>query len=80
MLALYRPREAFAALLRKDARRFQQAVARTGAPPTATEPVQALALRFEAELDLPLAAAEARCRAAARRIVLTAPRVLRVRR
>jgi tetratricopeptide (TPR) repeat protein/mono/diheme cytochrome c family protein len=57
--AIYPPRERFLALLRGDARRFQQAVARTGAPLTATEPIAALALRFEAELDLALAAAEA---------------------
>jgi tetratricopeptide (TPR) repeat protein/mono/diheme cytochrome c family protein len=59
VLALYPPRDAFNELLRADARRFQEAVGRTGAPLTATEPVAALALRFEAELDLPLAAAEA---------------------
>lgn len=57
--ALYPPREKMAALIRKDARRFQDAVAQTAAPLSATEPVAALALRFEAELDLPLAAAEA---------------------
>ena len=45
--------------MRDDARRFQEAVALTGAPLTATEPVVALALRFEAEMDLTLAAAEA---------------------
>jgi tetratricopeptide (TPR) repeat protein len=57
--ALYPPREKFTELLRADAERFQEAVARTGAPLSATEPVAALAARFEAELDLPLAAAEA---------------------
>jgi tetratricopeptide (TPR) repeat protein len=57
--ALYPPREKFQQLLQADMRRFQEAVARTGAPLSATEPVAALALRFEAELDLPLAAAEA---------------------
>ncbi|HMF13379.1 MAG TPA: c-type cytochrome domain-containing protein, partial [Gemmataceae bacterium] len=57
--ALYPPRPEFAELLEKDARRFQNAVARTGAPLSATEPIAALAQRFEAELDLPLAAAEA---------------------
>jgi tetratricopeptide (TPR) repeat protein len=59
VLALYPPREKFTELLRGDARRFQEAVTATGAPLTATEPVAALAQRFEAELDLPLAAAEA---------------------
>jgi tetratricopeptide (TPR) repeat protein/mono/diheme cytochrome c family protein len=57
--ALYPPRSDFAELLKKDAQRFQEAVTRTGAPLSATEPIAALALRFEAELDLPLAAAEA---------------------
>jgi tetratricopeptide (TPR) repeat protein len=56
--ALYPPRPEFAELLKRDARRFQEAVAATGAPLSATEPIAALALRFEAELDLPLAAAE----------------------
>jgi tetratricopeptide (TPR) repeat protein len=57
--ALYPPRTDFAKLLKKDAQRFQDAVGRTGAPLSATEPIAALALRFEAEMDLPLVAAEA---------------------
>jgi tetratricopeptide (TPR) repeat protein len=57
--ALYPPRKDFAELLTKDAQRFQDAVSRTGAPLSATEPIAALALRFEAEMDLPLVAAEA---------------------
>jgi tetratricopeptide (TPR) repeat protein/mono/diheme cytochrome c family protein len=59
ILALYPPRERLAALLEKDARRFQDAVARTGAPLSASEPVVALALHFEAEMSLRLVAAEA---------------------
>jgi tetratricopeptide (TPR) repeat protein len=59
ILALYPPADRFAELVQKDAKRFQEAVALTGAPLTATEPVAALALRFEAEMDLPLVAAEA---------------------
>jgi tetratricopeptide (TPR) repeat protein len=59
VLALYPPRDRFTALLREDSRRFQEAVAKTGAPLSASEPVVALTLRFEAELDLALAAAEA---------------------
>jgi Tfp pilus assembly protein PilF len=59
ILALYPPREQFAALVQEDTRRFQQAVARTGAPLSASEPVVALALHFEAEMSLPLVAAEA---------------------
>jgi tetratricopeptide (TPR) repeat protein len=59
--ALYPPRERFAALIRQDAQRFQKAVEKTGAPLSATEPVVALALRFEAEMDLALTAAEVSC-------------------
>ncbi len=57
--ALYALPADFAALVRKDAKRFQDAVALTGAPLTTTEPIVALALRFESELDLSLVAAEA---------------------
>ncbi len=57
--ALYVKHDEFNALVRKDARRFQEAVAKTGAPLSVTEPIVALALRFEAEMDLPLVAAEA---------------------
>jgi WD40 repeat protein/mono/diheme cytochrome c family protein len=59
ILALYQPREKFAALLREDAERFAEAVKKSGAHLSQTEPVAALALLFERELDLPLAAAEA---------------------
>jgi tetratricopeptide (TPR) repeat protein len=59
ILALYPAREKMTELMAADARRFQEAVARTGAPLTITEPIAALASRFESELDLPLAAAEA---------------------
>jgi tetratricopeptide (TPR) repeat protein len=59
--ALCPPRERFTALVRQDATRFQEAVQKTGAPLSATEPIVALALRFEAEMDLALAAAEAGC-------------------
>ena len=58
LLALYPPADKMTALMRADAKRFQEAVARTGAPLSATEPIAALAARFEAELDLPLVAAE----------------------
>jgi tetratricopeptide (TPR) repeat protein len=57
--AIYPPADTLATLMRLDARRFQQAVAQTGAPLSRTEPVAALAARFEAEVDLNLAAAEA---------------------
>jgi tetratricopeptide (TPR) repeat protein len=56
--ALYPPEAEFRALLHKDADRFQRAVAATGTRLGQTEPVVALAGRFEAELDLTAAAAE----------------------
>jgi tetratricopeptide (TPR) repeat protein len=56
--ALYPPREAMAALMRRDGDRFRAAVEATGASLSVTEPVAALAQRFEAELDVRLAAAE----------------------
>ncbi|MBI3408552.1 MAG: tetratricopeptide repeat protein [Planctomycetes bacterium] len=59
ILALYPPPERLTAVMRADAKRFQDAVAQTGAPLSATEPIAALAARFETELDLPLVAAEA---------------------
>jgi tetratricopeptide (TPR) repeat protein/mono/diheme cytochrome c family protein len=59
ILALYPPKETMTALMRADAKRFQEAVAKTGAPLSATEPIAALAQRFESEMDLSLAAAEA---------------------
>ena len=39
VLALYPPRDRFLALIRQDRRRFQEAVQKTGAPLSATEPV-----------------------------------------
>jgi tetratricopeptide (TPR) repeat protein len=57
--ALYPPADEMTALIRKDAKRFQDAVAKTGAPLTVTEPIAALAMRFEAEMDASLVAAEA---------------------
>jgi tetratricopeptide (TPR) repeat protein/mono/diheme cytochrome c family protein len=59
ILAVYPPREKFAALVQEDSRRFKDAVAQTGAPLSASEPVVAVALHFEAEMALPLVAAEA---------------------
>jgi serine/threonine protein kinase/formylglycine-generating enzyme required for sulfatase activity len=57
--ALYPPRDKFAELLNEDAQQFARAVEKTGARLSATEPVAALAARYEWELDLSLAAAEA---------------------
>jgi mono/diheme cytochrome c family protein/sugar lactone lactonase YvrE len=59
ILALYLPREKFTALLRDDAERFRKAVEKTGAHLGTTEPIVSLAQRFEAEVDLALASAEA---------------------
>jgi tetratricopeptide (TPR) repeat protein len=56
--ALYPPETEFKALLQKDVDRFQNAAEATGVRLGDTEPVAALAGRFEAELDLTLAAAE----------------------
>lgn len=56
--AVYPPRDAFRALLKADAERFRAAVAATGAPLSRTEPVAALARKFDEELDLPMIAAE----------------------
>jgi tetratricopeptide (TPR) repeat protein len=55
---LYPPEADFRALLKEDAERFRKAVEATGAKVGETEPVAALAERFEAELDLTHAAAE----------------------
>jgi YD repeat-containing protein len=59
ILALYPSRGKFAALIESDAKRFKNAVAKTGAPLSASEPVVALALHFESEMGLPFVAAEA---------------------
>jgi tetratricopeptide (TPR) repeat protein len=59
ILALYPPEKDFKSLLQKDAERFRRAVEATGVKLGATEPVAALVGRFEAELDLVTAAAEA---------------------
>ncbi len=57
--ALYPPEADFKALLKTDAERFRKAVEATGGKLGGTEPVAALSERFEAELDLTSAAAEA---------------------
>ena len=58
ILALYPAKDRLAALITDDAARFQKAVEESGGKAGTTEPIVALTLRFEAELDLPLAAAE----------------------
>jgi formylglycine-generating enzyme required for sulfatase activity len=60
VLDLYPPREVFQRLFEADAGRFARAVkGATGAPPGGTDPIVALASRYEWELDRDLAAAEA---------------------
>src|SRR5262249_35817337 len=56
--ALYPPASALAGLFARDNERYVQAVARTGARLTTTEPIAALVLQYEKELDLTTAAAE----------------------
>jgi formylglycine-generating enzyme required for sulfatase activity/mono/diheme cytochrome c family protein len=55
---LYPPKEKFAGLMQEDAERFKAAVEKTGGRVTTTDPVVALASRFEIEMDLGQAAAE----------------------
>jgi formylglycine-generating enzyme required for sulfatase activity/mono/diheme cytochrome c family protein len=57
--ALYPTKEKFDALLKDDADRFAAAVEKTQAARTKSEPIVSLSLRFQADLDAPLAAAEA---------------------
>jgi formylglycine-generating enzyme required for sulfatase activity/mono/diheme cytochrome c family protein len=59
VLALHPTAETLAGFFRKDRARFAAAVTETGAAPTETEPVAALALRYDEDLDVNLAAAEA---------------------
>lgn len=56
--ALYPPPEAFQALVQQDRKRYAAAVEQTGVPPGKTDPIVALAARYEWDLDLALAAAE----------------------
>ncbi len=59
ILALYPAKDKLAAALKVDRERFLKALKETGCKEGATEPNVALTLRFEAELDLAMAAAEA---------------------
>jgi WD40 repeat protein/mono/diheme cytochrome c family protein len=58
ILKLYPEQTELARLLEEDRQRFRTAVEKTGAQFGGTEPVVALALRFESELDLRVASAE----------------------
>lgn len=56
--AMYLPKDRFQDLVKEDSGRFRKAVEQTGGQVGTTEPIVSLALLFESELDLPLAAAE----------------------
>ncbi len=58
ILALYVAKDRFQTLVKEDSDRFKKAVELTGGRVGTTEPIVALALLFESELDLPLAASE----------------------
>jgi serine/threonine protein kinase/succinate dehydrogenase flavin-adding protein (antitoxin of CptAB toxin-antitoxin module) len=58
ILVLYPGKKKLAEWFRQDAERFAAAVKKTGAQLSRTEPIVALSVRFEQELDLKLAAAE----------------------
>jgi WD40 repeat protein len=57
--ALYAPQKKMRALMDEDAERFRKALEKTGNKVTAAEPVMAITLRYEADVDLPTVAAEA---------------------
>lgn len=59
LLTIHPTPDEWEALIREDNARFAAAVEATGAPLGRTEPVHALAQRFEQDLDLTVAAAEA---------------------
>ncbi len=56
--ALYPPAKKMRALMDEDAQRFRKALEKTGNKVSAFEPVMALTLRYEGDVDLPTAAAE----------------------
>ena len=58
ILALYPARERMQRIMADDAAHFKEAVEKTGCKAGTTEPIAALALRFEAEIDLNQVAAE----------------------
>lgn len=58
-LALYPPKEKSLAQMDEDAKKFVSALEQTGSKSTRTEPVMAMTLRYEGDIDGPTAAAEA---------------------
>jgi mono/diheme cytochrome c family protein len=61
--ALYPPPKRLRALMEADTRRYLAALAATGVPPDANDPVSAVTLRYESVLDLALAGGELGVRA-----------------
>lgn len=59
IIALYPPRERMRAVMEEDAEQFKKAIEKTGNRVTAAEPVMAMTLRHESDVDLPTLAAEA---------------------
>lgn len=74
--ALYPPAKKMRELMDEDAKRFQQAVKKTGNETTAAEVVMAMTLRYEADVDLPTLAAELGVDAALVKAKLTATETL----
>jgi WD40 repeat protein len=58
-LALYPPKEKSLAQMEEDAKRFQKALEQTGTHVTRNEPILAMTLRYEGDIDAISAAAEA---------------------
>ena len=56
--ALYPPKEKSLEIMQEDAKRYAEAVAKTGAKVSKFETVSTITLKYEADLDLPTAAAE----------------------
>lgn len=56
--ALYPPKERSLALMADDAKHYAEAVTKTGAKVSKYEAVSTITLKYEADLDLPMAAAE----------------------
>lgn len=56
--SLYAPHDKMRKLMDEDAERFRKAVEKTGSRISAAEPITTITLRYEADVDLPTAAAE----------------------
>jgi hypothetical protein len=58
VLALYPPHDRFESVVRLDVDHYRKALEKTGTRWGVSDPIETLAARFEADVDLPLAAAE----------------------